>query len=181
MHNEQMNLINQYINVFEDEINVMVESLPNELLLNNTGTIIQNYEYNIPIKFKGFGRVMPINEAIDEIEFHQNILSFFHLNGKILQETSQIDSLYKQRIVVSFFNIDTQEIDVIESKTSIDVEENGFAHLFWLAALQENMSQILNQLIERGQTSAKIKIGTHKFKEYITNAKERHNENTRSE
>lgn len=163
--------LHQLCNVFADEINIMVEEIDPRVLLLSTEEILIANQFQIPIKFTGYGRIQTLLQAIDETEFHYNILSFFNRYGKILLESKQIDGVFYQTIVLSYYNIDTNDIDIIRAESKNRTEGEQYLHLFWLHVIKKNINDLISQLYAKQQTSAKIKIGSQKFKELINNAK----------
>lgn len=163
-------IIDYYVHVFGDEINISVENLSNELLLLSKKEILNYFDFKIPVMIEGYGRIHSLLEAVDETEFYYNILSFFNRHGKILFDSKHLDGMYYQTIALSYYNIDTNEIEILRTDNKAIVSDLNFSHLEWLEQLKYNMYELLRQLSNINQTSSKIKIGSRKFKQLIKNA-----------
>jgi hypothetical protein len=146
-----------FANVFDSEIIYdfsLIQNPPKDIFLMDKQQIVT--EFPVQFIFKGFGKKVIIQEAIDEFEFLYAILNFFENFGKVYRKLEIMDSRIEEMISISFYNPFT---NVIEVCTSIRHTETsgGVHHLFWLQNLKEIIFELLNDLNKKKITTYLIK------------------------
>ncbi len=152
-----------FTNVFDSEIVYdfsSVANVQNNIFLMSKNDIVANFP-DLKFILPGFGKRSTLVEAPDEFEFLFTILNFFENYGKLLRKSETIDSNYTEIIAVSFYNVLTNTIEVINVSSTVKTVGN-MHHLYWLQNLKENVFKILVEM-------QKQKMNTYIIKSHYLN------------
>lgn len=166
-YNDNAPLIDLFIEVFHSEI---LPTLHTESALNyNYIGLANKKEYIKAVWDKSSFLLLgynnkPIQLMVEDYEFYLYILSFFDTYGKLYRTTEySLDLSFKESVAVSFYNENTNNIEVLTLHYNDVFKERERVHLYFLVSLKSIIFELLSRIRKRGLDIQKIMLGKNKF------------------
>lgn len=166
---DNQHIIRLFIKVFSSEIMPTLHT--NEALAMNLINSYNKEQYLFQVYQSSSFLLLgynnkPIEVMVDDYEFYLYILSYFNKFGKIYRETLLSDDSYVEKVSISYFNKNSNEIDVKQYifKDSYERYQENI-HLYLLLSIKSIVTNILSDLVSINLTIDDIKYSFPKFKE----------------
>lgn len=158
-----LEIINSFIDVFHSEI---LPTLHSEEVLGNAYTGINDKKEYLKAIYPSSSFLLlgyankPVSLMVDDYEFYLFILSYFDTYGNLYRTTEyDLSFNFKEAISVSFFNINTRQVEVLRLSYENTFPGKERVHLYFLISIKSIVFKLLEELVERDLDIQKIILG----------------------